>query len=875
MFFLSITSNLDVIFTQNEKKEIIIDVSKLIEMKHPSIQKFVAFSFWNIKREPKPMILYEYCSDRYLSEIIEKGNKDKNWNSTNKLIVIYGIASSISYLHKNDIYNPFINPTNILINEEYQPKLTNYFLLQNRKLGFDNLISSYYQSPEYFYSKVISEKSEVYSFGLIVYSIIMNKILIHKINEIENFHIEIDQEIPKIYQELIKKCLSKEPDERPSFSSILHELESEKFIIDGVDEIKYHDYIQKVKQETKISIKKLDLQNFKEEGEIGSGGFGIIYRIKEKSTGKIFAAKIPKKILFQDFMHEIMILSKLNHPSIIKLYGYCLNDFNQEDIQAIVMKYIENGSLEEFLEKERQGIKFDFWDETMKLINIYGIASAILYLHDNDILHLDVKPDNVLLNNLLFPILTDFGLSKSQDEIQQNRNNSQKCGTLFFMAPELFKDNAYSEKTDVYAFAILVYEIITKKVPYNGLNSLYIIYHVVNDNLRPELDDTVPIAYRELIESCWNQDPEKRPTFKNIIDELKSDKFTKNVDKNRFEAYIKIINEKLNEKSDIQFPSIQLKLIYNQLKKERQSMNLNGIISLDNYKLVKKISEDQFNSIYKVVNKETNEICIASVSSIKLNILSDKDISNISSEIQNLLSMKYPTIQRFIGFSFYDFEDQNKPVRFLEYVGKLTLKNQILKERMGIHEARWNKTTKLKIIYGIASGMSYLHSLNINHPDLSTKNVYINDKFEPKLSEIGLYTIPQKTQLVSSYTINVGKMSQMSTAPETMMTGKNTEKSDVYSFGFVLYEIIMCENKFDNNSNPFVFIENINDLPKLLHLYRITEDCYKNLIYSCLSNDIEKRPSFSSIVSLLETEKSFTASDINQKEFHEYIQSLK
>lgn len=876
--FLSITSNFDMIFTQEEKKEVIIDISKLIEMKHPSISKFFAFSFWNIKKEPKPIILYECCSERYLSEIIEKGSNDSNWNSTNKLIVIYGIASSMSYLHKNDIYNPFINPTNILINDEYQPKLTNYFL-QNRKVGLDNNISCYYQSPEYLHSKVISEKSEVYSFGLIVYSIIMNKIPIHENFHIEfnNNNVELDQEIPKFYQELIKKCLSKEPEERPSFSNIIHELESEKVIIDGIDEIKYREYIQKVKQETKYAIKKLDLRNFKKEGEIGSGSFGIIYKIIEKTTGKTYAAKIPKKILFQDFMHEIMILSKLNHSSIIKLHGYCLKDFNQEESQVIIMKYIENGSLEEFLDKERQGIEFEFWDETMKLINIYGIASAISYLHDNDILHLDVKPDNVLLNNFLFPILTDFGLSKSQDEIQRNRSNSQIFGTLFFMAPELFNDDdAYSEKADVYAFAILVYEIITKQVPYNGLSSCYVMYNVANNNLRPELDDTVPIAYRELIESCWNQDPEKRPSFKSIINQLKSEKFIKNVDKNLFEAYIKIINEKLNEKSDSQFPTYQLKSIYSQLKKERQqSMNCDGIVSLDKYRLVNKIEEDQFNSIYKVVNKDTNETCIASVSSIKLDVLSDKSLSNISSEIQNLLSMKYPTIQQFIGFSFHDFEGQNKPVRFLEYVGKLTLKNQLLKERMGIHESRWNKTTKLKIIYGIASGMSYLHSHNINHPELSTQNVYINDKFEPKLGEIGFYTLPQKTQLASSYTMNISKMSKMFTAPEAMMTGENTEKSDVYSFGVVLYETITCEKAFDDYSNPIVFIKNIKDLSKLLHLDRNIEDCYKNLIYSCLSNDIKKRPSFASIVSQLETEQSFITSEINQKEFHEYIQRLK
>ena len=105
------------------------------------------------------------------------------------------------------------------------------------------------------------------------------------------------------------------------------------------------------------------------------------------------------------------IHSDVHHPSITKLIGYSSLDFEQKPGLVIVIEYIPNGALERILSYERDNIKPKFWSNTMKMINIYGIASAISYLHSLNILHLDIKPQNVLVDDFVFPYICDFGLS--------------------------------------------------------------------------------------------------------------------------------------------------------------------------------------------------------------------------------------------------------------------------------------------------------------------------------------------------------------------------------------------------------------------------------------------------------------------------------
>ena len=173
----------------------------------------------------------------------------------------------------------------------------------------------------------------------------------------------------------------------------------------------------------------------------------------------------------------------------------------------------KNGSLEDLILLEKNHNHLSNFNDTQKLIIIYGIASAMSYLHSHNIIHRDLKPENILIDDFFFPKIADFGLSKINHQRQESmtmKSTDGIKGTPIYMSPEIWRNGEYSKASDVYAFAIIVYELITKEKPFENFNFFQIPLKI-SKGYRPEFKNPVPDVYRNLIESCWSQDPSKRP----------------------------------------------------------------------------------------------------------------------------------------------------------------------------------------------------------------------------------------------------------------------------------------------------------------------------------------------------------------------------
>lgn len=409
---------------------------------------------------------------------------------------------------------------------------------------------------------------------------------------------EIPNFVPACYKELIKDCWSQFWLRRPRFDAIINELEKNTdFITPQVDKQEYYRYINYIKKaEEKNSIfaqpvqvlinednknlskqikhsqdqlkKKneivyslpdgfLDLKNFEKDSIINKSDLYKIYKIREKSTNCFYSAKISLIQIDQlsrdkiiQLSREVNIISQVNHPSLLKFIGYSPIDFKNHLKPVIVAELPLNKSLKDILEIERKGDHFLRWDDTKKLICLYGIASGMAYLHLNNIILRNLNPENIYFDDNFFPKIGDFGLSSRYHSIQSMtfQTTSGLKGTPSYLAPEIFESNKYSKNSDVYAFAFIIYEIITKKIPFRDLkNTNELFIEVVVNSHRPKIKKQIPASYKNLIEKCWSQFPNDRPTFEQIVEQLKSDDnfITKNINRKEYQSFIKYIDESI------------------------------------------------------------------------------------------------------------------------------------------------------------------------------------------------------------------------------------------------------------------------------------------------------------------------------------------
>ncbi|XP_010531995.1 PREDICTED: uncharacterized protein LOC104808132 [Tarenaya hassleriana] len=266
-----------------------------------------------------------------------------------------------------------------------------------------------------------------------------------------------------------------------------------------------------------------DLEELK---ELGSGTFGTVYHGKWR--GSDVAIKRIKKSCFAgrsseqerltvEFWREADILSKLHHPNVVAFYGVVQD--GPGGTLATVTEYMVDGSLRHVLVRKDR-----YLDRRKKLIIAMDAAFGMEYLHSKNIVHFDLKCDNLLVNltDPSRPIckVGDFGLSK----IKRNTLVSGGVrGTLPWMAPELLNgsSNKVSEKVDVFSFGIVLWEILTGEEPYANMHYGAIIGGIVNNTLRPTVPSYCDGEWRKLMEECWAPNPSARPSFSEIAARLR------------------------------------------------------------------------------------------------------------------------------------------------------------------------------------------------------------------------------------------------------------------------------------------------------------------------------------------------------------------
>lgn len=214
---------------------------------------------------------------------------------------------------------------------------------------------------------------------------------------------------------------------------------------------------------------------------------------------------------FKSWVREIEIHATLQNQFLLPFIGY-----TSSHPYTIITPEMPNGSLYDALHNPESKIKLN-GTELTKIG--YCIACGMRYLHDRHIMHRDLKSPNVLLDSDKLPKICDFGLSRTR-ELQSNLTKT--VGTPQWMAPELIKCADYDESIDVYAYGVVLWEMLTGMVPFEGKESFQIIYVLLSDPNPHPIPPDAPEPLSNLIQKCVSQDPKSRPTFTDIISDFEN-----------------------------------------------------------------------------------------------------------------------------------------------------------------------------------------------------------------------------------------------------------------------------------------------------------------------------------------------------------------
>jgi len=242
---------------------------------------------------------------------------------------------------------------------------------------------------------------------------------------------------------------------------------------------------------------------------LGQGGMGAVYRSHHPLLNRPVAIKIMLASVAADpqahqrFLREAQVVAVLSHPNIVNIF-----DVDVQDGQPyIVMDFAPGGSLAARLQAGPIAL-----DETLRLA--IPLADALAYAHGQGLIHRDLKPANVLLRLDGSPVLADFGLARPiiADSAAQITAAGVVSGTLAYMAPEQFSGQPADARADMYAFGVLLYEMLTGRVPFEGDSAQIMYGHLQQPPPPPrQLNPALPNAIERLILRMLEKNPDVRP----------------------------------------------------------------------------------------------------------------------------------------------------------------------------------------------------------------------------------------------------------------------------------------------------------------------------------------------------------------------------
>ncbi|CAM0943277.1 unnamed protein product [Alopecurus aequalis] len=584
---------------------------------------------------------------------------------------------------------------------------------------------------------------------------------------------------------------------------------------------------------------------------LGKGAFGEVYK-GVLDDGSTVAVKKFMRQVEADFAKELKVHSEINHKNVVRLIGYCA----EENALMIVTEYISKGNLGDVLHHGSFPIELD-----TRLRIAVECSEALSYMHSHmytHVIHGDIKPANILLDDNFNAKISDFGVSRLVNT-DATLFTQHVIGSIGYMDPLFYRDGRLTSKSDVYSFGIVLLELITRKKPSVRQGEIGIVEHFtqaletgtrgVGELLDAEVSSQHNMKVLEgvakLVGECLGMKMQGRPDMIDVAERLRALRKTQVQEKQTPTREWRNMSGDQNSGQSSGASTVHVP--------QSLPSNLGRHFSLEEMKSATgNFDESHLAGIggygelyYGVIDGGATKVAVRRCRAVYR-------VEKFETEIVTMAKLRHDHLVSLIGHC----KDNYKMVLVHEYMAGGTLRGRLYSHNTEKSPLTWRQ--RLEICTGAARALHYLHERSIIHHDLTTKNIFLDDRLVAKVS-------CPISAIVDRSMSSMGKYGYID--PESYdMTMEPTEKSDVYSFGVVLIEVLCARPVWDPTlpTNQEYLLECAFNCKKkgILDLIvdpylegKIAPRCFKKFIEiaeRCVSNDSVDRPSMRKVLQNLE-----------------------
>ncbi|XP_023755157.1 receptor-like protein kinase FERONIA isoform X1 [Lactuca sativa] len=560
--------------------------------------------------------------------------------------------------------------------------------------------------------------------------------------------------------------------------------------------------------------------NFDESLVIGKGGFGKVYKGNIINGKSLVVAAIKRLDSMStqgatEFWAEVEMLSKLRHCHLVSLFGYC----NHEKEKILIYEYMPNGTLEDHLHKLGTPLS---WLQRLKIC--ISAARGLDYLHtgtgiDVGVIHRDIKSSNILLHESWAAKISDFGLSRIGPTNQPSTYvNTLVKGTFGYLDPNYFTTGRLTRKSDVYAFGVVLLEVLCRKRAVDrsldeeqwglvtwaqGSIKEGSLKNIVDSEIRGQISTKCLKEFSRIVERCLLSNPKQRPTMAEVVVSLDSLMILQEKTNTSSQGVGKTICGKMFD----MFPSTldgensvpgDSKVSDNYKAKNRLAGDTLGSNNIDCTSAIPSLKVFKFSDLKKATRNFSQDLCMDDFGEVFLGwidkktfapstqstgfavaVKRSKDLQQWQNVVTVLGLLAHSNIVSLLG---YCDDKEHKYFLVYEYVQNQKLSNFLF--RGVVQQLSWG--TRLMIMIGVANGLAYMHMSKhqVIHGFLKSCSILIDQDFNAKLGSFEM----------ARFCNDIGNID-----------GELSMKTDIYSFGVILLEILTGQRALDSKRPPYQF----------------------------------------------------------------------